>query len=145
METSAARPTQYVIRGGLEGKRRLELLSRIMWPTTFRLLKSSGLKHGMTALDLGCGGGDATRGIARIVGSAGHAVGIDMDQVKLEQARDEAARHGLSHVDFRAGNVYEWSESCVYDRIYSRFRSPTSRTARRPWRACGRRSNPEAA
>ena len=115
MEQAAAQP-QYVIRGGDEGKRRLELLGRVLWPTTCRLLKTSGIREGMTVLDLGCGSGDVTLAIARLTGSA---VGIDMDEVKLAHARAEAGRRGL-HAEFRAGNVFEWSESCVYDAIYSR-------------------------
>ncbi len=113
--------SQYAIRGGDEGKKRLELLGRVMWPTTFRLLKSSGVREGMTVLDLGCGGGDVSLGIARIVGSGGRVTGIDMDPVKLEHAHAEAKRRGFDHVQFRTGNVYGWSESCVYDAIYVRF------------------------
>src|SRR5262249_32126212 len=71
----------------------------------------------MTVLDLGCGGGDVTLGIARMVGSSGRVTGIDMDAVKLDHAR----RGALDHVEFRVGNVYEWSENCVYDAIYTRF------------------------
>jgi len=116
MEPAAAR-SHYVIRGGDEGKRRLELLSRVMWPTTFRLLKALGLRAGMTVLDLGCGGGDVTLAIARITG---RAVGIDMDPVKLDHARAEASRRALN-AEFRAGNVYEWAEHSAYDAIYTRF------------------------
>jgi hypothetical protein len=29
----------YIIRGGVEGKKRLELLGRAMWPTTARALE----------------------------------------------------------------------------------------------------------
>src|SRR5215469_5582390 len=105
MDQGTAR-SQYVIRGGDEGKRRLELVGRTLWPTTYRLLKSSGIRTGMTVLDLGCGGGDVTMGIARMTG---RAVGIDMDPVKLDHARADAARRGLN-IEFRAGNVYEWNE-----------------------------------
>jgi SAM-dependent methyltransferase len=121
MEQSAAARSEYVIRGGHEGRRRLELLSRVMWPSTYRLLKSAGARKGMTILDLGCGGGDVTLGLARIAGAAGRVVGIDMDPVKLERAHDAAAFHNLHHVEFRQGNVYAWSELELYDRIYTRF------------------------
>src|SRR5213594_481170 len=36
---------RYIIRGGLEGKRRLEVLARVMWPTTSRILEQAGLRH----------------------------------------------------------------------------------------------------
>ncbi len=40
MDQATAR-SHYVIRGGDEGKRRLELVGRTLWPTTYRLLKHS--------------------------------------------------------------------------------------------------------
>ncbi len=116
LEASASAPSEYAIRGGQEGKRRLEILSRIMWPSTLTLLENAGLRPGMTCLDLGCGGGDVTREIARIVGSEGRVVGFDMDPVKLE-----GASHGLPNVEFRQANVYQWFEESVYDLIYTRF------------------------
>ena len=112
---------QYAIRGGDEGKRRLEILGRILWPTTFALLKSAGVREGMTVLDLGCGGGDVTRGLARMVGPAGRVVGIDMDEVKTAAARAEAERLGLTCVEFQAASVYQWSEAGIYDAVYARF------------------------
>ena len=117
----AAPRRDYVIRGGQEGKRRLELLGRIMWPTTFQLLQRTGIRAGMRCLDIGCGGGDVTLGLARLAGPVGKVVGIDMDVMKLEAARQEAARQNLANVEFRQANVYEWSEDGVYDRIYARF------------------------
>lgn len=121
METTAPARSEYAIRGGQEGKRRLEILGRILWPSTFRLLKNAGLRPGLTCLDLGCGGGDVTRGIARVAGASGRVVGIDMDPVKLEAAREAAESHGLRNVEFRRANVYEWSEESAYDLIYARF------------------------
>ncbi len=118
-ESAAARG--YVIRGGQEGKRRLELISRTLWPTTHHLLRRVGFAPGLTCLDLGCGGGDVTRGIARMVGPSGRVVGVDMDVVKLDAAQRGATEQGLHNVEFRQANVYQWSEESVYDRIYSRF------------------------
>jgi len=111
----------YVIRGGHEGKRRLELLGRIMWPTTFSLLKRAGVREGMTCLDLGCGGGDVTRGLARLVGPTGSVLGVDIDAVKLDAARREAVRQGLANVEFQQANVYECCWEAAFDRIYARF------------------------
>lgn len=111
----------YVIRGGHEGRARLSLLSRAMWPTTFRLLKRSGVGVGMGCLDLGCGSGEVTLGMARMVGPAGRVVGLDIDAVKLSAAREAATCHGLGNVEFRHGSVLDWSEEDAYDRIYARF------------------------
>jgi SAM-dependent methyltransferase len=112
---------EYVIRGGHEGKRRLEVLARALWPTTFQLLRRAGIREGMTCLDLGCGGGDVTLGIVRMVGPSGKVVGVDLDAVKLEAARREAERQNLAHIEFRVCSVYEWSDELAFDRIYTRF------------------------
>jgi ubiquinone/menaquinone biosynthesis C-methylase UbiE len=113
--------THYVIRGGAEGKKRLEVLTRVLSPTTARLWERAGLRRGMTVLDLGCGGGDVTLELARRVGPEGEVVGVDMDQAKLELARQAAAEHGLGYVQFRQLDVAGWEESDRYDFIYCRF------------------------
>jgi len=119
--SSAVTPSpQYVIRGGTEGKRRLDLVTRALWPTTYQLLKRTGVGPGMVCLDMGCGGGGVTLGIARMAGPSGSVVGIDMDSVKLDAAGEEAVRQGITNVQFRQASIYEWSEEQAYDRIYLR-------------------------
>ena len=112
---------RYIIRGGVEGKKRLEVLARVMWPTTARVLQEAGLAPGMTCLDLGCGGGDVTLQLATSVGSRGQVIGADMDEIKLDLARQLAARAGLGNVRFQQVTVQDWREESQYDCIYSRF------------------------
>jgi ubiquinone/menaquinone biosynthesis C-methylase UbiE len=75
----------------------------------------------MRCLDLGCGGGEVTFEIARLVGAQGHVTGVDMDEVKLSLARATATERGLTNVAFRADNVNDWEEPARYDLVYSRF------------------------
>jgi SAM-dependent methyltransferase len=75
----------------------------------------------MRCIDLGCGGGEVTFELARLVGPTGHVTGLDMDDVKLALAREDAAARGLSHVEFRAADVNEWNEPAAYDLVYCRF------------------------
>ena len=112
---------RYIIRGGVEGKKRLEVLARAMWPTTSRVLEQAGLAPAMTCLDLGCGGGDVTLQLATIVGPKGQVVGLDMDETKLDMARQTATRLALANVQFRKSNVQDWIEESRYDCIYCRF------------------------
>ncbi|HTI49332.1 MAG TPA: hypothetical protein VL475_00220, partial [Planctomycetaceae bacterium] len=58
----------YILQGGVEGRERLRLLARVMNPTSIDLLERAGLQSGMSCLDIGCGGGDMTLEIARLVG-----------------------------------------------------------------------------
>jgi ubiquinone/menaquinone biosynthesis C-methylase UbiE len=113
--------THYVINGGVAGKQRMEVVARAFWPTTLTLLQRAGIREGMHCLDLGCGAGEVTFEIARLVGPKGHVMGMDMDAVKLGLARERAAKEGVGNVEFRQANVFEWDEDSVYDLIYVRF------------------------
>lgn len=113
--------TNYVIRGGEEGRARLRVLADALWPTTERLLVSAGIASGMSCLDVGCGGGDVSVAMARLVGSLGSVVGLDLDDTKLQLARAEAAAEGLRNVDFRKSNVDDLADESAYDLVYSRF------------------------
>jgi ubiquinone/menaquinone biosynthesis C-methylase UbiE len=112
---------RYVIQGGREGYDRLQVLARSRWPDTRDLFERVGVSPGMHCVDLGCGGGEVTFELARLVGPEGHVVGVDMDGVKLDLARRDAAARGLSNLELRAANVNEWDEPATYDLVYCRF------------------------
>src|SRR6476659_5521983 len=64
------------------------------------------LKPGMRLLDVGCGPGSITRGLAeRLV--PGEVVGIDLSQEALASAREDAAARGLGNLSYVEGSVYE--------------------------------------
>ena len=111
----------YAIRGGADGKRRLDLLAHIMQPSTQALLARAGLAPGMRCLDLGCGGGHVSRYLAECVGAGGTVVGIDIDGVKLDAARTLCAQASLTNVQFRSVAVADWSDAAAYDLVYARF------------------------
>jgi SAM-dependent methyltransferase len=63
------------------------------------------LKPHMQILDVGCGPGTITAGLAGYVPD-GHVTGIDTGEGILGQARKTAAENGKSNVDFAVGDVY---------------------------------------
>ncbi len=77
----------YIIRGRIEGRERLRILSRVFQPTTRALLQRAGIQPGMTVLDFACGG-DVTADLAEMVGPTGRAIGTDHDDVKIALARE---------------------------------------------------------
>ena len=103
------------------GKARLGVIARALQSTTIPLLERAGLRDGAACLDVGCGGGDVTLEMARLAGLRGRAVGIDMDEVKLALARDEAAVRGIENVAFHAFDVRAWDPEVEYDIVYARF------------------------
>jgi len=95
----------------------------------------------MKCVDVGCGGGDVTRELARRVTPAGRAVGIDRDTTKLAIAREEARDAGVA-VDYREGDVLTLELAPECDVVYVRFvlthlGDPEAATARMP-PACAR-------
>ncbi len=56
-------------------------------------------------LDVGCGPGTITAGLAALA-AQGHVVGVDAAADVLAEARLGAARRGLANVTFEAGDVY---------------------------------------
>ena len=112
---------RYLIRGGIEGRERLRILSRVMWPTTLAFLKSIPLADDARCLDVGCGGGDVTVALSQMVPN-GYVTGIDFDASKIAICQEEARALGLKNVDFRTDDVTASPQSDeLFDFIYVRF------------------------
>ena len=114
-------PRRYAIRGGQEGKERLDVLARVLLPTTAQLLDRAGLIAGMKCLDVGCGGGHVARFIAGIVGPEGNVVGTDTDAVILALAREEAESASATNVKFQLCDACACLWHNEFDLAYARF------------------------
>jgi SAM-dependent methyltransferase len=55
-------------------------------------------------LDVGCGPGSITLGLAQL---AGHVTGIDLDDAEFTDARAYATEHGIDNVEFLPGSIYQ--------------------------------------
>jgi SAM-dependent methyltransferase len=75
---------------------------------------------GQTVLDLGCGAGFDTLLAARRVGPSGRAIGLDMTPGMIARARHNAARLGMTNVDFWLAEIERVSLSdCSVDLVIS--------------------------
>ena len=111
----------YIIRGGRAGKDRLSVIADALSPTTAALLERVGSLEGATAIDAACGGGDVTLYLAQLVGPEGAVVGLDLDEAKLEIAREEARTRGLANASFiRASVLDPWPVDNA-NLVYARF------------------------
>lgn len=111
----------YAIRGGIEGRERLRVVSRTMHPTTAALLDRLGIDPGLTCLDVGCGGGDVTMELARRVAPAGRVVGVDVDETKLDLARQETDAAGLANATYQVLDIRTQDAGMSFDVVYARF------------------------
>jgi ubiquinone/menaquinone biosynthesis C-methylase UbiE len=64
------------------------------------------LKPGMRLLDVGCGPGSITVGLALAVEPA-HTIGIDPSESVIQTARSFATTQPAKHLTFEVGNIYE--------------------------------------
>lgn len=77
--------------------------------------------EGDRVLDLGCGLGDTTVRLAGLVGTAGHAHGVDVAERMIEMAIREAAEAGLENVSFAAADVEATKFDRTFDYVFSRM------------------------
>ena len=113
--------SDYVIRGGIEGRERLRIISRIMRPTTLDLLRRAGVGRGMRCLEVACGGGDVACDLAEMVGPSGQVVATDIDRPQLEIARHEAEAKGIANIEFRYSDISAEIIEDAFDLIHARF------------------------
>jgi ubiquinone/menaquinone biosynthesis C-methylase UbiE len=71
-----------------------------------RILGALGLRAGLRALDVGCGTGDDVRAMAAIVGADGAAVGVDVSDSLLDEARKRAEAAG-ARIDLHTGDAHD--------------------------------------
>ncbi len=121
MAPPSARRTNYVIRGGVEGRERLRVLSRINRQSTLGLLERAGIRPGMACLDIGCGGGDVSFDIARLIEPGGTVLGMDFDEVKIDMARAEAQAAHIANIEFRVADIDEYELPPGFDLAHVRF------------------------
>ena len=69
-----------------------------------RILGALGLADGMRALDVGCGTGDDVRAMAAIVGAGGAAVGVDVSEALIAEARRRAEADGVT-IELHVGDA----------------------------------------
>jgi ubiquinone/menaquinone biosynthesis C-methylase UbiE len=102
-------------RAELSGKLTNVLDSRTLQKSRKRLAEI--LTTGMTVLDVGCGTGAITRGIAEKVGPSGRVVGIDNNLNLIEKARKSYA--GIPGLTFEIGDIYNLDYEGQFDIVTS--------------------------
>src|SRR5213595_2421698 len=109
---------------GALGQRWVEMqqaIDPIVLPFGTAALKAAAPQPGERVIDIGCGCGDTSIEIARIVGAAGSVLGIDVSQPMLEVARSRGTPANCAHVAFRDGDASEAELPANIDLLFSRF------------------------
>jgi SAM-dependent methyltransferase len=84
-------------------------------------LLASPPTEGDRVLDIGCGLGDTTIRLARLVGDGGHAHGVDAAERMIDTAIEEAAAAGVANATFATCDVETTRFEQTFDYAFSRM------------------------
>lgn len=112
----------YILGSSGREFKRLDLQSQIFEQESLQTLKLAGIKSGMRCADIGCGIGDMTFMMAKLVGKNGSVIGIDRNSDVIEVCKQRAKKENVSNVRFFVGDIYdnELSKNS-FDLVFSRF------------------------
>lgn len=79
------------------------------------------IQMGEQVLDVGCGFGDTTLSLARLVGQSGHVTGVDCCPDFLDLAQSDQDASGLGNVTFSVADVESGLPEQRYDSVFARF------------------------
>lgn len=74
---------------------------------TDRLLHDLGSLTGLSALDVGCGTGEVSFRLAKLVGPQGQVVGIDTNQAAIKAAQSRAAENHFENLAFVHASLFD--------------------------------------
>lgn len=117
--TSGAAP-EYTIQRGRADADRLARQAEVMATASMGFLSGCGARSGATALDVGCGDGQITLRLGRLVGPTGRVLGIDDDPGAIAIAR-QAAGADAGTVAFREADARVPAGTDEFDLAYSRL------------------------
>jgi ubiquinone/menaquinone biosynthesis C-methylase UbiE len=110
-----------------------------------RALRIAAPQPGERVLDIGCGFGDTTQDLARLVAPTGEALGLDAAPRFIETAQDELSEGSPSNIRFAVADVEAALDEQGFDLAFSRmgtmfFANPVNalRNVRRALRPGGR-------
>jgi SAM-dependent methyltransferase len=99
-----------------------DLLDQVFAPVAERIVAEGFPGEGGRALDIGCGAGATTLSMARRVGPAGRALGVDISEPLVEAAAARARAEGLAQASFVAADAQTHAfEAGGFDAAISRF------------------------
>ena len=98
------------------------VISDVFTSVTSVSFKAAAAKPGEHVVDIGCGTGDTLLDFAKVVGSSGAALGVDVSVPMLGFARHRAAEAGYGNVSCALADATTYAfEPRWADLVYSRF------------------------
>jgi len=121
MQSELKQQPLYVLGHSKDEQQRLIKQSAFYADLTEQVFRNAGIREGMSVLDAGCGVGDVSFLLARIVGTSGSVIGIDKSPEAIATARTRSHAAKLDNVTFHEGDIADiWLEEPV-DAAVGRF------------------------
>ncbi len=112
----------YLLAGSDIELKRLAYQSMLFENETLTTLEHAGIKQGMKCLDLGCGLGDVSFMMSKLVGPKGSVVGLDTNENLIKLCVERAKKNHTRNATFAVGDVYDTKlKKNSFDLIFSRF------------------------
>ena len=95
--------TSYVLGDSDKETDRLNIQLVLFENETIRTLKLAGIKQGIRCLDIGCGLGQTSLLMSRLIGKSGNVVGLDINKDNIKACRRKTYHN--DNVDFVAADI----------------------------------------
>ena len=112
----------YFLQTGDVDRERLTILSELYNPAALSFLIDSGLKPGMTVLEVGCGTGHMACDLAVYLGPNGKVIAIDSSTKQIEVCKQTADEKGVDNIEFLVMDVMKLADlNQEYDATYGKW------------------------
>jgi ubiquinone/menaquinone biosynthesis C-methylase UbiE len=113
---------EYVLGNSTHEQERLKMQAKFLQQWSEQFFLSAGLEPGMRVLDLGCGMGDVSLLVAKLVGPSGRVTGIDRDGVVIEKARERIREEGSdTQIEFLHKELFSFQADRKFDAVVERY------------------------
>ncbi|WP_367606770.1 class I SAM-dependent methyltransferase [Legionella sp. W05-934-2] len=112
--------TSYILNTNEKARQRLSLQHQLYVDSSLELLHKAGIEKGMTGLEIGCGAGDMTKELSRLVGNNGNILTIDFSPEQIAYVKK--LTHDLTNIRYKVWDVNQISQlDETFDFIYCRM------------------------
>src|SRR3984957_15524820 len=113
---------EYVLGNSSHEQERLKMQAKFVQQWSEQFFLSAELEPGMRVLDLGCGMGDVSLLVAKLVGPSGRVTGIDRDRVVIEKARERIREEGRdTQIEFLHEELFSFQADRRFDAVVGRY------------------------